>query len=172
MWILSWMPKLDTKFSGLERRMDQMIGLHQIRFDKHDAELASQRQLLEDLRAEITLLRGGSTGAGPSVSDSPCVSPSSVGLSASSYVWQPQNVLVRGWAPFGSSAKTDRVEYKKLSEDLLPDCLRNQVVLRAPFAANYQLVLGVKGGGRAQCKEIRDVLSLEVQHNGMHNQRS
>ena len=34
-----------------------------------------------------------------------------------------------------------RVEYKKLSEDLLkllPDCFRNQVVVRVPFAANCQ----------------------------------
>ena len=58
--------KLDTKFGGLERRMDQMIGLRQIRLDKHDAGLASQRQLLVDLRTEITLLRGDSTGAGSS----------------------------------------------------------------------------------------------------------
>ena len=92
--------KLDAKFDGLERRMDQMIGLHQIRLDKHDA--ASQRQLLEDLRTEITLLRGGSTGAGPSGFHSPCVSPSSVGLSASLNDWQPQDVLVRGWAPCGT----------------------------------------------------------------------
>ena len=86
--------------------------------------------------------------------------------------WQPQNVLVRGWAPFGSrpNAKIDCVEYKKLSEELiklLPDCLRNQVLVRAPFAANYQLVLGVKGGGRDQCKEVPDVQSLEVQHTGL-----
>ena len=81
-------------------------------------------------------------------------------------------MLVRGWPPFGSrpSAKIDRVEYKKLSEDLLnllPDCLRNQVVVRAPFAANYQLVFGVKGGGWDQCKEIRDALSLILQKKGM-----
>ena len=81
--------------------------------------------------------------------------------------------MVCGWAPFGSrpSAKIGRVECKKLSEDLLkplPDFLRNQVVVRAPFAANYLLVLGVKGGGWDQCKEMREVLSLEVQHNGMH----
>ena len=49
--------KLYSKFGGLERRMDQMIGFHQIRLDKHDVELASQRQLLEDLRTEIILLR-------------------------------------------------------------------------------------------------------------------
>ena len=80
--------KLDTKFGGLERRMDQMIGFHQFQLDKHDVELASQRQLLEDLRTEITLLRGGSTD-GPSGSGSPCDSPS-VRWSASSNDWQPQ----------------------------------------------------------------------------------
>ena len=162
--------KLDTKFGGLERRMDQLIGFHQVRLDKHDVELASQRQLLEDLRTEITLLRGGSTD-GPPRSASPFDSPS-VGWSASSNDWQPQHVLVRGWAPFGScpSAKIDRVECKKLLEDLLqllPDCFRNQDVVRASFAANYHLVLGVKGGGWNHCKEIRDVLGLIVQQNGM-----
>ena len=92
--------KLDTKFGGLERRMDQMIRLHQIGLDKHDAELASQRQLLQDLRTEITLLRGGSTLAGPPGSDSLCVSPSSVGLSASLYDWQPHGVwLGTLWLP-------------------------------------------------------------------------
>ena len=83
-----------------------------------------------------------------------------------------KNVLVRGWAPFGSrpSAKIDSIEHKKLFEELiklLPDCLRNQVVVRAPFAANYQLVLGAKGGGWDQCKEVRDVLNLEAQHDGL-----
>ena len=48
---------LEKKFDGLERRMDQVLGVHQTRLDKHDAELASQRQLLEDLKTEITLLR-------------------------------------------------------------------------------------------------------------------
>ena len=70
--------KLDAKFDGSERRMDQMTGLHQFLLDKLDAELASQRQLLEDLRTDITLLRRGPTGAGPSGSDSLCVFPSSV----------------------------------------------------------------------------------------------
>ena len=61
----SWMPamiaminaNLDTKLTGLERRMDQVVGIHQVRLDKHDAELDSQRQLLEELRSEIRLLR-------------------------------------------------------------------------------------------------------------------
>ena len=61
----SWMPamvaminaNLDTKLTGLERRMDQVMGIHQVRLDKHDAELGSQRQLLEKLRSEIRLLK-------------------------------------------------------------------------------------------------------------------
>ena len=69
---------LDKKFDGLEGRMDQVLGVHQIRLDKHDAGLASQRQLLEDLKKEIILLRGSSTGAGFSGSDSPSVSHSSL----------------------------------------------------------------------------------------------
>ena len=89
--------KLDAKFDGLERRMDQMIGRHQMRLDKHDAELASQRHLLEDLRTEITLLRGGFTGAGPSGSDSLCVSPSAVGLSAMIGPLSPYSRDVRIW---------------------------------------------------------------------------
>ena len=35
--------KLDTKFDGWERRMDQVLGLHQVRLDKHDTELQAQR---------------------------------------------------------------------------------------------------------------------------------
>ena len=58
--------------------MDQIIVFHQIRLEKHDVELASQRQLLEDLRTEIPLLKGSSTD-GSSGSDS-----LQVGCSASS----------------------------------------------------------------------------------------
>ena len=110
--------------------MDQMIGIHQGRLDKHDAELASQRQLLEDLRSEIGSLRSNCSSSGSTGSSSPGRK-----VSPSLYDWQPQNVAVRGWAPFGSrpSAKIDRIEYKKLSEEvvkLLPDCLRNQVGLQ------------------------------------------
>ena len=84
-----------------------------------------------------------------------------MGSSASLYDWQPQNVLVRDWAPFGSrpSAKIDRIEYKKLSEELLPllpNCLRNQDCGARSF------LLAVD-----QCLEIRDVLSAGTEHHGM-----
>ena len=116
-------------------------------------ELESQRQLLEHLKMEVSLLRKGGAGVGGSClggvgSDSSSDTSSTVGSSASQSEWCPQNVLVRGWAPFGCrpAAKIDRREYKKLSEDLLsmlPTGLQNQVVVRAPFLANFQLVLGI-----------------------------
>ena len=56
----------------------------------------------------------------------------------------------------------DRLEFKKLSDELLsmlPTCLQNNVVVRAPFAANYQISFGIKGGGgRDLCREVRDAL--------------
>ena len=60
--------------------------------------------------------------------------------SASQSEWCPQNVL---------ASKIDCTEYKKLSEVLLsslPNSLQNNVVVRAPFAANCQISLGTKGG--------------------------
>ena len=65
----AWMPafsamldsKLDTKVDGFERTIGQVFGLHQTLLDIHDAELDSQRQLLEDLKTEVSLLRKGST---------------------------------------------------------------------------------------------------------------
>ena len=62
--------KLDTKFEGLERRMDPMMGIHEGRLDKHDAESASQTQLLEDLRIEVSSLRSNSSGPGSTASNS------------------------------------------------------------------------------------------------------
>ena len=101
--------------------------------------------------------------------DSPGDSVSTAGSSASLPEWCPHNVRVRDWAPFGSrpSSKIDRNVYKKLSHDLLsqlPNCLQNQVVVRAPFAANFQLVFGIKGGGRDLCREVRDALSIGTDH--------
>ena len=40
-------------------------------------------------------------------------------------------------------------------------------MVRAPFAANFQLVLGIKGGGWDQCREIRDALSAGIEHHGL-----
>ena len=72
-------------------------------------------------------------------------------------------------APIGSrpSQKIDRLEYKRLSDELLsmlPTCLRNDVVVRAPFAANYQVSLGIKGGGGwDSCREARDALFAGIE---------
>ena len=149
---LVWMPvflgRMDTKFGRFERKIDQVLGLHQTRLDKHVTELASQRQLLEDLLTEVSLLRESGTGLGRMDSDPPSDTPSPVGSSS--------------WAPFGSrpAAKIDRIEFEKLTEDLLsmlPTCLQNQVVVRAPFAAFFQLVLGIKG----------DALSAGIEHRGL-----
>ena len=164
---LVWMPvfleRMDTKFGRFERKVDQVLGLHQTRLDKHVTELASQRQLLEDLLTEVSLLRESGTGLGRMDSDPPSDTPSPVGSSSVSlYERYPQIVQVRGWAPFGSrpAAKIDRIEFEKLTEDLLsmlPTCLQNQVVVRAPFAAFFQLVLGIKG----------DALSAGIEHRGL-----
>ena len=77
---------------------------------------------------------------------------------------RPLNVLVRGWAPLGfrPSSKIDRTEHKQLSEDLLALLAAitsiKHVVVRAPFAANYQISLRIKGGGWDMCREVRDAL--------------
>ena len=136
----SWMPamiaminaNLDTKLTGLERRMDQVVGIHQVRLDKHDAELDSQRQLLEELRSEIRLLRHSGFSNTKPASDSSSETASTVG-SFTQAEWCPKSVLVRGWAPFGSAAssKIDRIEYKKVANELLcclPSGLQNNVI--------------------------------------------
>ena len=127
--------KLDTKFEGLEDGSDDWGPPDPVGHAR--AELASQRQLLEDLRSEVSSLRSNSSGPGSTGSISPGrgAFTSSLGMFPSVYDWQPQSVQVCGWAPFGSrpNAKIDRTEYKKLSEELvklLPDCLRNQVAFR------------------------------------------
>ena len=106
----AWMPafsemlgrKLDTKLDGFERKIDQVLGLHQTRLDKHDAERNSQRQLLEDLKTEVSLLRKNSFDTGRMSCDTSSDTASTVGSSPQSE-WCPQNVLVRGWAPRPSS---------------------------------------------------------------------
>ena len=74
-------------------------------------------------------------------------------------------------APFGSPAsqKIDRVEYKKIANDLLsclPHSLQNNVTVRAPFAANFQISFGMKnGGGFSSCRAVQDALSAGVESN-------
>ena len=70
---------------------------------------------------------------------------------------------MRGWAPVGAPAsqKIDRVEYKKVANELLsclPQSLQNNVVVRAPFAANFQISFGLKnGGGFNSCRAVQVV---------------
>ena len=52
-WVASFIERMDQKLDANERRIEHVLGLHQTRLDKHDAELSSQRRLLEDLRSEI-----------------------------------------------------------------------------------------------------------------------
>ena len=89
---------LDAKLNGLERRMDQVMGIHQVRLDKHDAELGSHRQLLEELRSEIRLLRHSGVDHTKLPNDTSSEAASSTG-SFTPAEWCPKTVLVRGWAP-------------------------------------------------------------------------
>ena len=91
--------------------MDQVMGVHQVRLDKHDAELESQRQLLEELSSEIRLLRHEGLSHAKQTNDA----SSDTYSYADSFTpaeWCPRSVLVRGWAPFGAvaSCKIDRIE--------------------------------------------------------------
>ena len=83
-------------------------------------------------------------------------------------------MLVRGWATFGSPAsqKIDRIEYKKVANEAnellscLPHCLQNNVVVRAPFAANYQISFGLQdGGGWDSCRAVQEALIAGVESN-------
>ena len=136
--------RMDQRLDANERRIEQVLGLHKkTGLDKHDAELSSQRRLLEDLRSEIGQFRRNgveqSRQFGDLSSDTSSTAVSSNSFSKAE--WCPRTVLVRGWAPFGSPAskKIDRIEYKKVANELLsclPHCLQNNVMVRAPFAAN------------------------------------
>ena len=169
----SFIDRMDQRLDANERRIEQVLGLHQTRLDKHDAELSSQRQLLEDLRSEIGLLRRTGVEQSRQFGDLSSDTTSTAG-SSNSFTqadWCPRTVLVRGWAPFGSPAsqKIDRIEYKKVLNELLsslPHCLQNNVVVRAPFAANYQISFGMKdGGGRDSCRAVREPLIAGVESN-------
>ena len=133
--------RMDERLDANERRIEQVLGLHQTRLDKHDAELSSQRRLLEDLRSEIGQFRRNGVEQSRQFGDLSSDTSSTVGSSTSfsQAEWCPRTVLVRGWAPFGSPAsqKIDRIEYKKVANELLsclPHCLQNNVMVRAPFA--------------------------------------
>ena len=72
--------KLDSKHDGFERKIDQVLKLHQTRLDTHDAELDSQRQLLEDLKTEVSLLRKSNTDSGTMSCDMSSDTTSTVGV--------------------------------------------------------------------------------------------
>ena len=69
-----------------------MAALHQTRLD---AELESQRQSLEDLKTEVSLLRKSSFDTGRMSCDTSSDTASTV-ASASQSGWCPQKMLVRG----------------------------------------------------------------------------
>ena len=68
--------------------------------------------------------------------------------------------------------KIDRIEYKKVANEAnellscLPHCLQNNVVVRALFAANYQISFGLKdGGGWDSCRAVQEALIAGVESN-------
>ena len=128
--------RMNERMDANERRIEQVLGLHQTRLDEHDAELSSQRRLLEDLRSEIGQFRRNGVEQSRQFGDLSSDTSSTVG-SSNSFLqaeWCPRTVLVRGWAPFDSPAsqKIDRIEYKKVANELLsclPHCLQNNVMV-------------------------------------------
>ena len=165
--------RMDERLDTNERRIEQVLGLHQTRLDKHDVELSAQRRLLENLRSEIGEFRRNGVEQGRQFGEQSSDTSSTAG-SANSPVqgeWCPKTVLVRGWAPFGSPAsqKIDRVEYKKVANELLsclPHCLQNNVVVRALFAANFQISFGLKDGGSwDSCRAVQEALIAGVESN-------
>ena len=83
----------------------------------------------------------------------------------------PANVVGTWLGPFGSPAsqKIDRIEYKKVANELLScltHCLQNNVMVRAPSAANYQISFGLKdGGGWDSCSAVQEALIAGVESN-------
>ena len=87
-----------------------------------------------------------------------CLLPTPLGGGASPASWFR---VVVPFPPSSLSSKIDRTEYKKLTEYLLcllPTSLQNNLVVRAPFAANSHISLGIKGGGCQMCREVGDAL--------------
>ena len=139
MWIVTPSRHGCLRFPQCWQKTDQSLGLHQTRLDKHDAELDSQRLLLEDLETEVSLLRKNSSDCGRMGCDMSSDSPHRVCLCEAG-----RRLALR------PSQKIDRRESKNLSDALLSmlqTCLQNNVVVRSPFAANCQISLGIKGGG-------------------------
>ena len=141
--------RMDERLDANERRIEQVLGLHHTRLDKHDAELSSQRRLLEDFRSEIGQFRRNGVEQSRQFGDLSSETSSIVGSSNSfsQAEWCPRTMLVRGWAPFCSPAsqKIDRIECKKVANELLSclsHCMQNNVMVRALFCSKLP-ALGV-----------------------------
>ena len=149
-------------------------GLHQTRLDKHDVELSAQRRLLEDLRSEIGEFRRNGVEQSRQFGEQSSDTSSTAG-SANSPVqgdWCPKTVLARGWALLDLPRRkrlivlsTRRWQTNCLLS-CLPHCLQNNVVVRAPFAANFQISFGLKdGGGWDSCRAVQEALIAGVESN-------
>ena len=111
-WVSAFIERMDQRLDTNERRIEQVLGLHQVRLDKHDEELSALRRLVEDQGSKIDDVRR--IGTEPVVSSMSC--PRNLvycGLNKflGAGEWCPRTVLVRGWAPLGAPAsqKIDRV---------------------------------------------------------------
>ncbi len=149
--------RMDERLDTNERRIEQVLGLHQVRLDKHDVEFSAQRRLLEDLRSEIGDFRRSGTEPSRQLNDQSSETPSTVGSTNFSGPgeWCPRTVLVRGWAPFGSPAsqKIDRVEYKKVANELLsclPHSLQNNVSCPCSFCCEFSDFIWIEKWRRVQ----------------------
>ena len=146
--------RMDERLDANERRIEQVLGFHQTRLDKHDAELSSQRRLLEDLRSEIGHFRRNGVEQSRQFGDLSSGTSSTAGFSHSSA--QAECVRERCWYVVGLLSarprrkKIDRIEYKKVANELLsclPHCLQNNVVVRA----RKMVVAGIRV---VQCKRL------------------
>ena len=68
-----------------------------------------------------------------------------------------------------ASQKIDRIEYKKVANELLsclPLGLQNNVVIHAPFAANHPISFGIKdAGGWDSCRALQMALIAGIETN-------
>ena len=83
---------------GSSGKSISFLGSIRLDGDKHDAEWESQRQSLEDLKTEVSLLTKRSFDTGRMSCDTSSDTASTV-ASASQSRWCPQNVRVRGGVP-------------------------------------------------------------------------
>ena len=83
---------------------------------------------------------------------------------------QRQYLCVAGLLWFGCVEINDSIEYKKVANELLsclPQGLQNNVMVRAPFAADHQISFGIKDcGGWDSCRAFQ--LAIERCHQPCH----